>query len=338
MRVAFRDRRGFTLVELLVVIAIISTLVGLLLPAVQKIREAAQRTQSQNNLRQIGLAFHNFNSASHFLPQNGGQMTNQELFFKGGGSDPQHGWASANYALKDQRGSWAFSLLPHLEQQNVYDNFIGSTFELKVYNLNARRASDPLLASQHVFSPNPSSIPEPPKPYVYSRTDYAMNAFLFTNPSLFTTSSPPSDSPATAADLPYQAPTFFKTVPTLTKLRIDDFKDGFSNTILVGEKAMNDSQLVFGDSFDGDEPVFSGGSWGTARGGTFIVRDGPTTVIQNTDIRNGWGSPFSGGANFAFGDGSVRFMPYIGPTNTSLRAAFRTLLTPRGGVPNASVE
>ncbi len=98
-------RRGFTLIELLVVIAIIAILIGLLLPAVQKVREAAARTQCQNNMKQLGLAIANYASAnSSGLPY--------QLYYS---AAPNQGW----------QPFW-YTLLPYIEQQNVYTRAQGS--------------------------------------------------------------------------------------------------------------------------------------------------------------------------------------------------------------------
>jgi prepilin-type N-terminal cleavage/methylation domain-containing protein len=113
-----RPSRGFTLIELLVVIAIIAILIGLLLPAVQKVREAAARTQSSNNLKQMGLAVHDCASANgNSVPPSVGFFPNRT--------------ATAN-GPTSARESIFFHLLPYIEQQNVY-NAVNTTTFIKTY-------------------------------------------------------------------------------------------------------------------------------------------------------------------------------------------------------------
>src|SRR5215469_9627766 len=99
-RVGFKVRGAFTLIELLVVIAIVSVLMGLLLPAVQKVREAAARTQCGNNLKQFGLAFHNHHDTLKYLPGN-----------------------LRPAATGTVRVRWATFLLPYIEQDTMYRQY-----------------------------------------------------------------------------------------------------------------------------------------------------------------------------------------------------------------------
>src|SRR5258708_18347309 len=95
-----RKRTGFTLIELLVVIAIVAVLIGLLLPAVQKVRDAAARMQCQNNLKQIGLAFHNYENANGLFPP-----------------------AYSVILTFPSSTAWGTYLLPYLEQDNLYKRY-----------------------------------------------------------------------------------------------------------------------------------------------------------------------------------------------------------------------
>src|SRR5260370_30068224 len=104
-------RIGFTLIELLVVIAIIGVLIALLLPAVQKVREAANRTQCANNLKQIGLAMHNFHDTYGAYP-NSGNHWDTGISYDASGA-PQN--------FKYQQAGWGYQILPFIEQDNLYN-------------------------------------------------------------------------------------------------------------------------------------------------------------------------------------------------------------------------
>src|SRR5438067_8633593 len=111
-RVSPSKRLAFTLIELLVVIAIIAVLIGLLLPAIQKVREAANRTTCSNNLKQMGLGVMTFHDAQGRLPTGGGDWKQGISYSTKDGSSP--------LGPNLQTAGWLYQILPYIEQNNVY--------------------------------------------------------------------------------------------------------------------------------------------------------------------------------------------------------------------------
>jgi prepilin-type N-terminal cleavage/methylation domain-containing protein/prepilin-type processing-associated H-X9-DG protein len=223
-----QSRRAFTLIELLVVIAIIAVLIGLLLPAVQKVRSAAARLQCKNNLKQIGLAMHNYHGGFEKFPP--GYLASNP----GPGYSDDHGpgWG------------WAAFLLPYLEQENLYRQ-IDQTREITdPANAAARLTSlavflCPSDTGPRTFTVNKRGDSEPystplldanGQPVQLAHANYVG---VFGNPEVtpdpgFLNTSDPNRGPQ-AQGMLYRN----------SRVRIGDVSDGTSNTIFVGERSSN---------------------------------------------------------------------------------------------------
>jgi prepilin-type N-terminal cleavage/methylation domain-containing protein len=226
-----RRRGGFTLIELLVVIAIIAVLIGLLLPAVQKVREAAARTQCQNNIKQLGIAAHGFHDSFKYLPPALGYQK------------PFANWIYSNsYASEvgSQFGNTFFHLLPYLEQQNLWNlnttniynptNYPNNPAKLIPWTFNGISQvtpvktfacpSDPTLVGGGMTLKVLGYYPSSP-PTSYAGISYGANAYAFGKCPV-TKGNPPTVGSQINLDN-------WSRIPA-------SFPDGTANTILFTEK------------------------------------------------------------------------------------------------------
>jgi prepilin-type N-terminal cleavage/methylation domain-containing protein/prepilin-type processing-associated H-X9-DG protein len=300
-------RWGFTLIELLVVIAIIGILIGLLLPAVQKVREAAARMACTNNLKQIGLALHGYHDANGYFPAG----------YVDGNTDPNStpdndvgpGWG------------WATYTLPYMEQGNVYNqinfnqgvgvgnNVAVSQIQLKIFQC----PSDPYSQNFTVW---PTNI-------VVAHANYmGCNGWRECFNGAGGGTAPGGDDGLQGQIGIGGAGLFVRN----TRFRMANVTDGLSNTIIVGERSGNHAPGTWTGAVTGGRcpawmatqpptpyspppgPAYDNADFDEA----LVLSHGNATHVPNADFPiydpDTFYSMHTGGANFLFGDGSVHFL------------------------------
>jgi prepilin-type N-terminal cleavage/methylation domain-containing protein/prepilin-type processing-associated H-X9-DG protein len=317
------QNKGFTLIELLVVIAIIAVLIALLLPAVQAAREAARRAGCVNNLKQIGLALHNYHDSMGVFPPGYVSAINNTVL------------DACNQDLENQHGvdlgagwAWGSMILPSLEQQPLYNSM---NFNLSVaFAQNNTCSLTPLSAFICPSDPGPSVVPvfeDPPDPAnpgsfnashivdTLSRGNYVGMYGI----GEICSQSGALDSPNNngAGPLGQHAGIFYRNSAT----SVAGVIDGTSNTIMVGERSHNLSYVTWVarsiDGWLGKTSPIEGGTdqfnpspeecW-TQIMGPAGLEDGNRTINNaEAHVEDYW-SMHSGGANMLFADGSVHFL------------------------------
>jgi prepilin-type N-terminal cleavage/methylation domain-containing protein/prepilin-type processing-associated H-X9-DG protein len=309
-------RRAFTLIELLVVIAIIAILIALLVPAVQKVREAAARAQCQNNLKQIGLAIHGYADTHRTLLPKGGSNT----------------WG-------DDRGTWQVATLPHLEQDPLYKKIqtaAGGPIESTFDSLTVARAK---LNNSAITNP-PFELSEQVLPYGRCPSDGTESRRVGKGINYIGSLGPqclPTDCGFAPHEVYCNQPAWGYVFTPNTgeehgntqnasgirglfnrlgaQMRLPaSIPDGTSNTIMIGETLAGSSDHTQWN----DWWHYNGG---TSHSSTIVPINYPVKIstvswdtcgndhARNWNVSWGFRSQHSGGANFAFADGSVQFLP-----------------------------
>jgi prepilin-type N-terminal cleavage/methylation domain-containing protein/prepilin-type processing-associated H-X9-DG protein len=288
---------GFTLIELLVVIAVIAVLIGLLLPAVQSAREAARRAQCVNNLKQIGLALHNYEGALRTFPP--GYVSN----FDARGNDTGPGWG------------WAAMLLPQFEQTSVFNALNFSLAIESPANLTGRLPLvNPFLCPSDNVQPSWPAVDRDQATGASVREICRVASSNFVG--MYGTGEPGPDGEGV----------FFRN----SRVGLRDITDGASQTILVGERSHRLGEATWVGSVTGAILFPTDGD----NIGRYVPETSPGMVLGHAGEGHGPGDPRSdvnqfyslhagGGVNFLFADGHVAFLKATMNYRTYLALASR---------------
>ena len=295
-------RRGFTLIELLVVIAIIAILIGLLLPAVQQVRQAAARVACQNNLKQIGLACHNYHDSQKHLPPG--------YLAQGTYPDPSPGWG------------WGTFILPYLEQGNLY-NQLDLTRSVP--------ASPAIQTIVKTYICPADQTPLAPFPVTSATGVYIASAA----PSSYaaTVGQDAND----VADLSGDG-VFYRN----SQVRLTDITDGTSQTVMIGDRAWSQTSGIWAGVIpDAVTRPGPRNPWPNATGPAQALTLVHNNWINiQTDADGGlddFSSSHMTGVNLVFADGSVHFVRNITADGVE-RRDFWALGTRAGGEVIKSLE
>jgi prepilin-type N-terminal cleavage/methylation domain-containing protein/prepilin-type processing-associated H-X9-DG protein len=288
------QQKGFTLIELLVVIAIIGVLIGLLLPAVQKVREAAARLQCTNNLKQIGLAMMNYESTYRMFPAGylDNMTTNRPNSAATSNPDPITGWG------------WGALILPYLEQESLYKS-------ININSIAMNNTSAAAIAFRKTVI----------KGFLCTSDDSSLNTFTISgtggNFELAKSSYAGINGQGELAD--FDSALGLGMFLRGRGVSIAEVTDGLSNTLFVGERSSKSAKQAVGTlpgvctwvgalpggDLDGETPALYVLGWTGAPSNPAK----PNTPEPNGSFHaESYTSRHSGGVNFLLGDGSVRFI------------------------------